>query len=84
MKQNNNKKFENKKFFSSPRVYLLIISVFLLLLIILNPIYFFGLSGLNLINLSVAELTSFVFFELALILILVFFWEFYRRFFKLQ
>jgi hypothetical protein len=72
----------NAKLIDSPKTYLLIVSIFLLFLIIIWPIYFFGFSSVNLIELGINELISFTIFEVILIICLIIFWEFYRRFFK--
>jgi hypothetical protein len=72
----------NKELLKSPRTYLLIGATLLLLLIIVWPIYFFAAAGYKLININLAELTGFLLFELALVVVLVIFWELYRKFFK--
>ncbi len=72
----------NSKLKDSPKTYLLIVSAFLLFLIIIWPIYFFGFSSINFIELGINELISFTIFEVILIICLIIFWEFYRRFFK--
>lgn len=71
-----------QKFFDSPRFYLILGAIFLLFLIIAWPIYFFGFSSFNFIELGVNELVSFSIFEAILIIILIIFWEIYSRFFK--
>ncbi|MBT4192381.1 MAG: hypothetical protein HOE11_03665 [Candidatus Diapherotrites archaeon] len=54
-------------------------AVVLILSILFWPIYFFGLSGLEIIGTGIADLGLFVVVELVLIIILVISWKIYEK-----
>jgi hypothetical protein len=54
-------------------------AIVLILLILFWPIYFFGLSGLAIINSGITDLGLFVVVELVLIGILVISWKIYEK-----
>jgi len=64
------------------KVLFLGISIIIFLLIVLWPIYFFSMSVFGFIPLALNELLVLGLVEISLIVILIIFWEFYKRHYK--
>lgn len=57
----------------------LIVAIIIFLSIVLWPVYFFTSSLYKIIPLAIGELVFFVVVEIILVIILIAFWEFYKR-----